>query len=62
MRCAGSRTNGWMPLWRPMYLRAIAGDYLAVDRCLRIMDRRAALNGLDAPDQGATGGHHRGGH
>jgi hypothetical protein len=36
-------------LWRPMYLRAIGGDYLAVDRCLRIMARRAALNGLDAP-------------
>jgi hypothetical protein len=35
-------------LWRPMYLRAIGGDYLAVDRCLRIMARRAALNGLDA--------------
>ena len=36
-------------LWRPMYHRAIGGDYLAVDRCLRIMAQRAALNGLDAP-------------
>jgi hypothetical protein len=35
-------------LWRPMYLRAIGGDSLVVDRCLRIMARRAALNGLDA--------------
>jgi hypothetical protein len=36
-------------LYGPMYARALAGDHLAVDRCLRIMARRAALNGLDAP-------------
>ncbi len=36
-------------LWGPMYVKALKGDYLAVDRCLRIMDRRAALNGLNAP-------------
>jgi hypothetical protein len=32
-----------------MYVKALKGDCLAVDRCLRIMARRAALNGLDAP-------------
>jgi hypothetical protein len=36
-------------LWAPMHVKALKGDYLAVDRCLRIMARRAALNGLDAP-------------
>ena len=36
-------------LWGPMYVKALKGDHLAVDRCLRIMVRRAALNGLDAP-------------
>ena len=35
--------------WGPMYVRALNGDHRAVDRCLRIMARRAALNGLDAP-------------
>ena len=29
--------------------KAIAGDYRAVDRVLRIMERRAKLLGLDAP-------------
>jgi hypothetical protein len=36
-------------LWGSMYVKALKGDCLAVDRCLRIMARRAALNGLDAP-------------
>jgi hypothetical protein len=36
-------------LWRPQYRAAIQGDRLAVDRCLHIMERRAALLGLDAP-------------
>lgn len=36
-------------LWQPMYARALTGDQAAVDRCLRIMERRAAINGLDAP-------------
>jgi hypothetical protein len=36
-------------LYGPMYARALAGDHRAVDACLRIMARRAALNGLDAP-------------
>jgi hypothetical protein len=48
MRCAGLRNARLDALWRPMYLRAIGGDSLVVDRCLRIMARRAALNGLDA--------------
>ena len=30
---------------------AIAGKWLAVDRCLAIMDRRAKLLGLDAPQR-----------
>lgn len=34
-----------LPLWR----RAQGGDDKAVDRCLRIMERRARLLGLDAP-------------
>lgn len=29
--------------------KAMRGDLWAVDRCLRIMERRAALEGLDAP-------------
>jgi hypothetical protein len=36
-------------LWQPMYARALTGDHGAVDRCLRIPERRAAINGLDAP-------------
>jgi hypothetical protein len=38
-------------LWRSMYPKAVQGDHLAVDRCLRIMARRAALLGLDAPQR-----------
>lgn len=34
-----------LPFWR----RAQGGDDKAVDRCLRIMERRARLLGLDAP-------------
>lgn len=41
-----ARLNG---LWRPMYVAALRGDRLAADRCLKIMERRAALLGLDAP-------------
>jgi hypothetical protein len=36
-------------LFEPMYAQAVEGDGLAVDRCLRIMERRANLSGLDAP-------------
>jgi hypothetical protein len=38
-------------LFVPMFLQATSGNRLAVDRCLRIMERRAALVGLDAPIQ-----------
>jgi DNA-binding CsgD family transcriptional regulator len=36
-------------LLRPMFEKAIAGDLQAVDRVLRIGERRARLLGLDAP-------------
>jgi hypothetical protein len=36
-------------LWRPNYLRALSGNYQATLACLRIMERRARLLGLDAP-------------
>lgn len=36
-------------LYLAMYKRAITGDYGAVDRCLKIMERRAKYQGLDAP-------------
>lgn len=36
-------------LFRPMYTQGIQGNRNAVDRCLKIMERRAALLGLDAP-------------
>ena len=38
-------------LWGPMYAKALNGDCRAVDSCLRIMNRRAALYGLDAPQR-----------
>jgi hypothetical protein len=38
-------------LFTVMYRQAMDGSRLAVDRCLRIMERRAALVGLDAPLQ-----------
>lgn len=34
-------------MFRPLYLAAVHGDVQAVDRCLRIMERRARLLGLD---------------
>jgi hypothetical protein len=34
---------------RALWPSAISGKWLAVDRCLAIMDRRAKLLGLDAP-------------
>jgi hypothetical protein len=37
-------------LWEDAYVH---GDYKAVDRVLKIMDRRARYLGLDAPDQHA---------
>jgi hypothetical protein len=38
-------------LWVEMYRRAKGGDYGAVDRCLRIQERRSKLLGLDAPQK-----------
>lgn len=35
-------------LFIPLYAKAIKGDTWSTDRCLRIMERRAALLGLDA--------------
>jgi DNA-binding CsgD family transcriptional regulator len=36
-------------LWFAMYRQATQGNQGAVDRCIRIMERRAKLLGLDAP-------------
>jgi hypothetical protein len=41
-----------LPLWR----RVQSGDEKAVDRALRIMERRARLLGLDAPSRGELSG------
>lgn len=40
-------------LYRAMAPAALQGKWLAVDRCLAIMDRRAKLLGLDAPQKHA---------
>jgi hypothetical protein len=36
-------------MFKRTYTKAMQGDLKAVDSCLRIMARRAAMNGLDAP-------------
>ena len=36
-------------LWEPMFAKGLAGNHLAVDRCIALMDRRAKLLGLDEP-------------
>jgi len=36
-------------LFEVMYKKAEKGDHNAIDRCLRLMERRAKLLGLDAP-------------
>lgn len=36
-------------IWQPVFLRALGGDLFAVDRCLKIAERRARLQGLDRP-------------
>jgi len=36
-------------LWATWYPKAVAGNGAALDRCLRLMERRARLLGLDAP-------------
>jgi hypothetical protein len=41
-----------LPLWR----RVQAGEEKAIDRALRIMERRARLLGLDAPTRGELSG------
>ena len=41
-------------LYRAMAPKALSGDTWSVDRCLKIMERRAALLGLDAPKMDAS--------
>ena len=36
-------------LWIPQYLLAQSGDVLAMNACIKLMERRAKLLGLDAP-------------
>lgn len=38
-------------IWELHYLNACAGDVAALGGCMRIMDRRAKLLGLDAPER-----------
>ena len=38
-------------LFMAMYSKAKHGDYGAVDRCIHLMERRARLLGLDAPER-----------
>jgi hypothetical protein len=38
-------------LFRALYMKAIGGDLGAVDRCLKIMERRAKIAGIDAPEK-----------
>jgi hypothetical protein len=35
----------WMAIWP----KAVGGDLLAIDRCLRISERRTAISGADVP-------------
>ena len=42
-------------LFEVMYKKAEKGDYNAIDRCLRLMERRAKLLGLDAPAKSEIG-------
>jgi len=37
-------------LWRAQYPAAVAGDVVALNACLRILERRAKLLGLDAKE------------
>lgn len=36
-------------LWRIAWSKAKAGELPAIDRCIKVMERRAAMIGLDAP-------------
>ncbi len=38
-------------LFRSMYPVALKGNFQAVDRCLKIMERRSKIAGLDAPEK-----------
>ena len=38
-------------LFRSMYPTALKGNFQAVDRCLKIMERRSKITGLDAPEK-----------
>lgn len=38
-------------LFLSIYKKARDGDYAAIDRCLKIMERRAKIAGLDAPEK-----------
>jgi hypothetical protein len=38
-------------MWMAVYPKALNGDLKAVDRCLRIMECRAAISGLNAPQK-----------
>jgi hypothetical protein len=38
-------------LFRSMYPVALKGNFQAVDRCLKIMERRSKITGLDAPEK-----------
>ena len=38
-------------LWKVAHDKALKGDLPAIDRCLRIQERRAKLLGLDAPQR-----------
>lgn len=38
-------------LFRSMYPLALKGNFAAVDKCLKIMERRSKITGLDAPEK-----------
>jgi hypothetical protein len=38
-------------LFRSMYPMALKGNFVAVDKCLKIMERRSKITGLDAPEK-----------
>ena len=38
-------------LFRSMYPLALKGNFVAVDKCLKIMERRSKMTGLDAPEK-----------
>jgi hypothetical protein len=43
-------------LYQIAWIEANAGNIAAIDRCLRVMERRAKLLGLDAPEKIDHGG------